>query len=254
MFLPSPSAFWLLVFYCSITLAKYTPPTASSSFVTNSSLTTIEDEPDARHNKTMPMASPESTVSVQDAQALVKQGQEAMAEANALIMKKSEENAKHNRVKMAEDSTQNQTIPILQYSKVSSKRTERNSTTYKNSFYVVPPELAKAARIMAEASPPPLNDVDEYQKNTESMKKDTLQQKDTFSTSPILKKADGLYEVVDDTFASYQFTNNGTESDDAVHKNALLAKRSASSWWMANIKQTGSSPFAPSGYKVCRQA
>lgn len=250
MFLPSLSGFWLLVFYSSIiTLAKYTPSTASSSFVANSSLATIEDKPDARHNETMPVASPNSTVSVQNAQNLVKQGQEAMAEANALIMKEFED-AKHNRMKMAKDSTQNQTIPVLEYSRVSSKGAEQNSTTYKISFYVVPPELAEAARIMAEASPPPLNDVDEYQKNTESLKKDKFQQKDTSSTSPILKKADGLYEVVDETSALYQFTNNGTESDDIVHKNASLAKRSASSWWMANISQAGSSPFAPSVYKV----
>lgn len=99
--------------------------------------------------------------------------------------------------------------------------------------YSIPPELAEAAKIVAEATPQ-IPKGDHEQVSRELLDKYGEEGNDT-NTPPHYKTPEGLLA---------QF------GSDIVSNASTLDKR-AYGWWMIDMPQLGLSPFAPAGYKVC---
>ena len=182
-------------------------------------------------------ATASGNMTLEAARLLLAQGQAAMALANARIL----ENPRSNNYTVLNSTELEKTrepAPLLDYT---------NSTATLS--YTVPPELAEAARIVAEASPPS-TDRSEYTALLETVKAKFLPPvSDTNVMPPVLKRPSGLLEVVREAPSVYRFAGNA--SDVAV-ASPHIEKRDGNSWWMATIQQRGSSPFAPAGYKVWR--
>ncbi|KAF3386940.1 Glucan 1,3-beta-glucosidase [Penicillium rolfsii] len=100
--------------------------------------------------------------------------------------------------------------------------TRRDTNSTIGYGYLVPFELKEAARAVAELNPPSPSTG-----NYSAMRaKYGDKTKDTLTPAQMLRAYDGL-------------SGSGT-----------LETRESSTWWMATMTQRGSSPFAPSGYKV----
>ncbi|KAJ4177604.1 hypothetical protein NW755_013758 [Fusarium falciforme] len=119
------------------------------------------------------------------------------------------------------------------------------------SYYVVPTELVEAASILAEATPLPQDGSPKFLAESETVSS-KRGHADTYAMPPVLRKGYGLHEYSPEPGQAYRFGDNksqvvqpGQTKENGSHDE----KRSASHWWMANIKQRGSSPFAPEGYK-----
>ncbi|XP_014555283.1 carbohydrate-binding module family 50 protein [Bipolaris victoriae FI3] len=105
--------------------------------------------------------------------------------------------------------------------------------------YSVPAELVEAARILAESTP---------------------QHVSTGNQSDVASKIKAKYALkVNDTNAmpaSFAMTEMSSilpvASNETIPLGSSGLKKRASKYWMANMQQLGSSPFAPSGYKVWR--
>ena len=202
-------------------------------------------------------ATASGNMTLEAARLLLAQGQAAMALANARIL----ENPRSNNYTVLNSTELEKTrepAPLLDYTNSTAATLRRrqlagNGTADGNSTatlsYTVPPELAEAARIVAEASPPS-TDRSEYTALLETVKAKFLPPvSDTNVMPPVLKRPSGLLEVVREAPSVYRFAGNA--SDVAV-ASPHIEKRDGNSWWMANIQQRGSSPFAPAGYKVSR--
>lgn len=107
--------------------------------------------------------------------------------------------------------------------------------------YSVPAELVEAARILAESTP---------------------QHVSTGNQSDVASKIKAKYALkVNDTNAmpaSFAMTEMSSilpvASNETIPLGSSGLKKRASKYWMANMQQLGSSPFAPSGYKVTIRA
>ncbi|KAH7147069.1 pectate lyase superfamily protein-domain-containing protein [Dactylonectria estremocensis] len=141
-------------------------------------------------------------------------------------------------------------VPTLKYGSEPLSH-KRDSSDSSNSPYKVPAELIQAARVVAEAQPLPLDGNSKFMEQSESLRAER-HQRDTFAMAPVLQKGDGLHASSAEPGTAYRFSSNESESTHAEDSDGSLEKRSASHWWMAKIKQRGSSPFAPKGYKVWR--
>ncbi|KZN94210.1 Glucan 1,3-beta-glucosidase [Penicillium chrysogenum] len=127
------------------------------------------------------------------------------------------------------------------------KRRDKISTATKKSFaYTIPEDLAEAARVLAESSPPSPSTGEEAALSAQVRAKYGTKSNDTNRPPQRLQYANGLFEYVADNGIEYQIA-------EGPHQ-ASLQKRatSGSNYWLANLEQRGNSPFAPSGYKVWR--
>lgn len=102
--------------------------------------------------------------------------------------------------------------------------------------YSIPHELRDAARIVAEAT--------DISPSTGNYSAVAAQMRAKYETNvsdtlvpPQAVRDSGIYEF------------RQTETD-TMYSATDLEKRAPSSWWMANMKQRGMSPYAPEGYKV----
>lgn len=229
---------WLLIFlFHSLTFAKFHTPTLNhaSGVVSNTTRPSQQSE-----NESFALKS--SSTTLDDARELVAKGQAAMARANAQILNNTVSEAQQNDIPAL--NYEDDSLPVL-------KRSLRNGS--ESSFaesYTVPTELVEAARVMAETSPLPENNNSKYLERSQAFKAD-VNQNDTFTMAPVLKKSNRLSELASESPEAYRFASNQSElvqpgGDQTVENQ----KRSASTWWMANIEQRGSSPFASKGYKV----
>ncbi|KAL3438555.1 pectin lyase-like protein [Aspergillus tetrazonus] len=102
----------------------------------------------------------------------------------------------------------------------------------------------EAAKVIAESTPPSPSTGNHSAVAALMDEKYGTGIRDTFVPSQAFHTYNGLSQVVLDENDSVLASDNGTEGD--------LKKRASSSWWMATMTQRGSSPYAPSGYKIWR--
>jgi hypothetical protein len=131
----------------------------------------------------------------------------------------------------------------LQNSTTKKARDAASNSSAKNTLrksYSIPLELAEAARVLAESTPQtPTGNQPEVATNIR--KKYASKVNDTNQPAQKLVHATGLLGYGPET--GLVPADNETAT--------LLAKRApATTFWMANIEQRGSSPFGPTGYKV----
>lgn len=190
-----------------------------------------------------------STANLTSAEILVSQGLAAVAIANKLRY----ENAQFNTNEFRNTSSileGRKSAPPLNYtgtdqhtdsqrrSQITSSGNSSTSTSY---VYSIPPQLAEAARIVAELHPPPPSNGNHSKVASELKLKYSLDLNDTNVMKQTLVKPNALFEVV---------KPEPVEFTEII--NASLRRRDTSEYWMANIQQNGASPFAPPGYKVWR--
>jgi hypothetical protein len=195
-----------------------------------------------------------ANVTLAEAKDVVARFQEAMTQANAAILA----NPRKNNYTIYTETEVKDAVkpaPLLEYDNSNStvaqklrrsywRRQLSNETTPGNSSalsYTIPPEVIEAARIVAEANPPVLSSA-EYDSIVASMKeRNAPRNNDTNAMPQILQNPSGLLEYVGNVTGA----NPAVVAPTTKHK-----KRAASDFWMQNIIQRGSSPYAPAGYKV----
>lgn len=206
-------------------------------------------------------------MSLDDAQQIVASFQKAMGEANAAIR----ENPRKNDYAIWNKTAIEEAIkpaPYLEYSsgnatlsenlklrrslwsrQLSSNDTASPPRTSNSSSlsYTIPPEVVEAARVLAEANPPDTSS-DAYDAIVKRIRAKYMSNKnDTNVMKQVLQSPSGLEEI--------QITvANASESDPYLVTSGPLGsqKRAATKFWMETTAQSGSSPFAPAGYKVWR--
>jgi hypothetical protein len=125
----------------------------------------------------------------------------------------------------------------------SSRKRDSSTSPDSQSFaYSIPPDLAEAARILAESAPPSPSTGKESALAAKMQAKYGLKGNDTNVASQSLRGPDGLLEYAPsvDMEAPIPVTDKFREKRAA----------SGSDYWMANMEQRGASPYAPEGYKV----
>jgi hypothetical protein len=194
---------------------------------------------------------------------LLASGQAAMAIANKAIIT----NPRPNRLEVL-NSTELAKVqtppPLLGYhgnrtAKFLEARDGKGSEgngTERDMRYTLPDELIEAARLVSESWTPPKEDGDDYAAAVLDLKNTYKNQvNDTNMMPPMLQYGSGLVSRVEEPPSAFRYGGNESDLIEPSHKvdgNEHLAKRGANDWWMATIQQRGSSPFAPSGYKVWR--
>jgi hypothetical protein len=124
------------------------------------------------------------------------------------------------------------------------RRRDSNTTSSTgNQAYSIPPELAKAARIVAESTPnkPTGN---QGQVAAQIRQKYGKGRRDSNTPKQALVHSNGLFDY-SSTDSSDLTTNSNDTSRGDLHKRDTVAE-----YWMNTMEQNGLSPFAPKGYKV----
>ncbi|KAM0420326.1 hypothetical protein ACHAPT_011868 [Fusarium lateritium] len=240
-------AFWLTLtlLYC-LSLAKVHEPSLPSVIPARSHAAA---ERNLSHGDDASLLR-RSALSVEEARKLVEKGQAAMARENARIMNRT--SGKPQPRVMAAKKPQKPVVVELQY-KDEPIRAAAMSAGSEGlpDYYVVPTELVEAASILAEATPLPRDGSPKFLAESETVGS-RRGHSDTFAMPPVLRKGDGLHEYGPRPGQAYRFTGNQSEVVHPEKPQEKGEKKSTSPWWMANIKQRGSSPFALDGYKVWR--
>lgn len=198
-------------------------------------------------------ASPTS-LSIEDAQSMI---QSALAVISKLNRARLEKNGASNNYGLQNATSRREAsveAPLLGYSTPkesgTSKRQRRGSiedSTNSNGVeysYSLPPELIEAARIVTEASPPGPTKGNPEAVASRIHQKYSSKMNDTNAPLQKLQQPNGLsMEIPSD--AQMPIIAKDTDDDSSS-----LTKRAPSTYWMATMKQRGTSPFAPEGYKV----
>ncbi|KAL2811038.1 pectate lyase superfamily protein-domain-containing protein [Aspergillus granulosus] len=208
----------------------------------------------------VPSPSPHPGSGVSEATVMVSKALEALAVINKLRL----ETVKHNNYTLAEpDQITGERInaPPLDYSEdtVSHLMTANHllsrddsgpmdGESQKSFTYRIPDDLAEAARILAESSPPSPSTGEHAALAATVHAKHRSKTNDTNRPPQKLRQPNGLFEHVPD-----QTVIESPPAAISSHS-SNLGKRAASGsdFWMANMEQLGESPFAPDGYKVWR--
>ncbi len=194
-------------------------------------------------------------MTLDDARELVAQFQQAMAQANAA----NQQNPRANNYTIynkTDVEAAAKPAPYLEYSSNSTAAKKRrravwrrqvsNNTAATNSptlSYTIPPEVAEAARTLAEANPPDTSS-EEYDAIVARMKQQYAPKNNNTNVMPqVLQRPSGLLGIVD---ALPDANSNATA---AAHSSAS-SKRASTDFWIEKMAQLGSSPSAPAGYKV----
>lgn len=206
-----------------------------------------------------------------DAAKLVAAALEVLGERNKLRLENPNFNL--NRFASAEElarsSSQGNTPSLLNFTPLNSttagkfKRHEANSTSPGNASsnstfsYIIDPELAAAARIIAESTPQQVSQGNHSTVAADLRRRFAAESNDTNAMPQALVYADGLsggYHFGDS--AGRNITGGATLQppvSSSANQSTLMQRDTASStYWMANIPQLGSNPFAPPGYNIWR--
>lgn len=193
-------------------------------------------------------------ISLEEAKDIIAKFQESMATANAA----SRKNPRLNNYTVFSKTEVQQAVkpaPYLPYDTGNSTAARRLRRQLSNSTdniaasgnssvttsYTIPPEVVEAARILAEANPPDTSS-DKYDALVTSFKGRYAPKKNDTNVMPqVLQRGSGLFEYVGNV--------SGAEST-VTKPGSSSTKRAAAKFWLENIAQLGSSPYAPSGYKV----
>ncbi|RLL97668.1 hypothetical protein CFD26_105896 [Aspergillus turcosus] len=124
------------------------------------------------------------------------------------------------------------------------KREAPSTTTRGNKAYSIPPELARAAKIVAESvdNTPSGNHSDVA---ADIRRKYGQGKRHTNNPPQALVQSNGLYD-----FQSFAEIANVSLVDQ--ESTTGLQKRAPSLYWMPQMEKNGRSPFAPDGYKIWR--
>jgi hypothetical protein len=127
-------------------------------------------------------------------------------------------------------------------------RRNTNGTTTGNATnnfaYTIPSELAEAAKILAESTPPTPSTGNHSLVAAQIQEKYRLRVNDTNMPPQVHRRSNGLAGYVPAEVSMETIVT----SNETV--NSIMAKRATSTFWMETMTQTGASPFAPSDYKV----
>ena len=207
--------------------------------------------------------------SLSAAEKLLESGQRAMAHANQHIVANPRPNRLEvlNSTGLAEAKKPPPPLDYLNNSTSSIHRRAHNSNNNNNTAesdydarYTVPEELIAAARLLSESWQPPREDTgyDEYDGAVARLKREyKYQVNDTNMMPPVLEHGSGLTSRIEEPPSAFRYSDNETDTVETKYvtpnEDGKIEKRAAADdWWMAKMRQTGSSPFAPSGYQVWR--
>ncbi|KAK4870959.1 hypothetical protein LT330_000196 [Penicillium expansum] len=179
----------------------------------------------------------------------------------AVINKERYENIAYNRYEFADAHEivgQKINAPPLKYGSnvtqslpnISSheKRDDHEGNSTRRLVYSISPELAQAARILAESQPPTPSTGEEADLAMNVRMKYFAASNDTNTPQQAHRHSDGLSEYAVTWADQMPLANRTTVENDGK----LLKRASSSDYWMANLEQRGASPYAPTGYKVFR--
>jgi hypothetical protein len=161
-------------------------------------------------------------------------------------IKNSEERESAPPLDYSKDTVAKLSASVANASPSGSPKNKRDTTTKKSFAYTIPKDLAEAARELAESSPPSPSTGEEAELAAKVRAKYGSKSNDTNRPPQRLQSLNGLFEYDADNGMEYL-------AADETNK-AQLNKRatSGSSYWLANLEQRGTSPYAPSGYKVIK--
>ncbi|KAH7305819.1 pectate lyase superfamily protein-domain-containing protein, partial [Stachybotrys elegans] len=193
---------------------------------------------------------------------LIAKGQAAMARANEAIIA----NPRRNRLEVLNATELNRAQtppPLLDYHsnattlEARSENTRGSNGTEDDMRYTVPDELIEAARLVSQHWTPP-NENEDVDYETAIHGLQTYFQipvNDTNMMPPMLQFGSGLVSRVEEPPSAFRYGGNASDlvqSTPQDQDEVKLKKRASGDWWIATIRQRGSSPFAPSGYQVWR--
>lgn len=201
-----------------------------------------------------------ASMSLAEAQSIVSQFQEAMAAANARILKNPSPNI-HQTLNASTLEQQRENAPYLAYGKSNDSSTmsarrlrhrdslSQTPTTNSSSLtYTIPPEVVAAARLVAEASPPDASP-ENYAAMIATLKaRFAPKLNDTNVMPQKLRHPSGLVGYVPSDELPL-IIQNGTA---VTGTSSGIYERDTATFWQETIPQLGESPFAPAGYKVWR--
>lgn len=185
-----------------------------------------------------------ASATVEDAKQTVKKALEALSTVNKLRL----QNIHFNKYEFQEEGITGHTpAPALDIDGSGEQFTKRS--TDPNSFsYSLSDELREAARIVAESTRPATPEGDHEQVAAEIRRKYAPKTNDTNFPPQRHLKPNGLSTYV----SGWAERGISSTSSNLTEEENVLQKRATDSYWMATMKQLGSSPFAPEGYKVWR--
>lgn len=200
-------------------------------------------------------ASPNSTTGITHSEAMIKQALAALSEVNKLKIEQPLFN-KYEFLSESDLASKGQLAQPLDYTGSSvmntsqdanAKREEVSPLTSPSSSpsrlppsktYTIPPELAEAARIVAEFKPQRPNG--NHSEVAERMReKYNLKANDT-NRPEKLKRPEGRLATFGDGF----------EGSEAIPFGLNRVNRRASGYWMVDMAQLGTAPYAETDYKV----
>lgn len=187
------------------------------------------------------------------AEDIIARFQQAMAVANQAILEAPKENAPNSTTRAGKRTW----ARPLNYSResdrhdnvaVSRGRINGSAASSTRKSYTVPPEVAEAARILAEANPPPPSDYDSILADVRAqVARRKTHLADTNVMPQKTQHPSGLFEYVAQAGPAIMVENDTDETDATK-----FSKRAATSFWMETMDQRGSAPYAPADYKVWR--
>ncbi|KAJ5639538.1 uncharacterized protein N7484_007400 [Penicillium longicatenatum] len=139
-------------------------------------------------------------------------------------------------------------IERLSSSSKTEKRDETNGNPTDRVVYSISPELAEAARILAESKPPTPSTGEEARLARDARMKYHSLVNDTNTPQQAHRHSNGLYEYADMLMDQMLLGDRSSVDKD----DKLVKRASPSSYWLEDMEQLGASPYAPSGYKVFR--
>ncbi|KAF4153480.1 hypothetical protein CNMCM6069_000690 [Aspergillus lentulus] len=214
---------------------------------------TLHHQHQKRQNEAEPSATAPTAVSLpsvvpsslSEAEKLIQKAQQALS-----VMNKGRlAYPQWNTYQFQPDSLAFQPAPTLDYNNdgpvgaadIRLNATKRSDEGSKQFMYTISPELAEAARLVAEASPLPLpgdygidigKTIGQYR---------VQKTNDTNIPQQQYLKPNGLDGYV-----------SAVPTSKLAQERTELRKRAANDFWLTTMEQRGSSPFAPAGYKVWR--
>ncbi|KAI2907774.1 CAZyme family GH55 [Aspergillus niger] len=194
----------------------------------------------------LPVLTPEPSLdSLSEAELMVEKAQEALAVMNEGRLAHPQFN--QYSFKAGASTVQAEAAPALNYEDASTHNAAKNATkrsgrkgdqTY---TYSIPPELAEAARLVAEASPQPVPTDYGVDISLVVSKYRKYDNNDTNVPKQKYVEPNGL--------DGYVHTG---QPEDSPEIHTELKKRATTDFWLTQMGDSGSSPYAPDGYKVWR--
>lgn len=197
-----------------------------------------------------------SNMTLSEAHAIVSAAQAAMKITNHLICSEPQRNT-YRLLNSTEREQTRKPAPSLDYAVSTTYSTSRRHVARSDENgavsegadstakpYVVPSEVAEAARIVAQSQTIAL-ETESMTRGSELRRKWRRRANDTNVPQQAIRRADGLREYVPAESYALVTSSNVSQSEE------VLAKRAkSSSFWLETLEQRGQAPFAPSGYKV----